>query len=185
MIENLFSTPLFVFDVVEHADLRAALIQDIDAWRTDDPHGLDRGLVRSTWESKYTATERPAFQPILHAIEDRVAEMARPGKRLTISGAWANVAEPAAYRTPHYHANAHWAAIYYLSVPEGAPGTTFLDPRGSAPHVLNMGFSDRVEIPAKEGRLVVFPVFLAHYVGRHRGIGDRITISCNLIEENE
>jgi hypothetical protein len=38
-------------------------------------------------------------------------------------------------------------------------------------------------VPARSGRLVVFPGWLQHYVHSYRGQRPRVSISCNLVFE--
>ncbi|MYE03181.1 MAG: hypothetical protein F4Y03_18285 [Alphaproteobacteria bacterium] len=181
MKHDLFSSPLHVFDVPCHAALKVALIEDIRQWREEDPEGIDRGRPDGgTWESHHTAQHRPAFAPLAGAIEAVAEEAAPPGKRLAIGSMWANVARERGFRVPHYHAGGLWAGVYYLALGDPPVPTTFLDPRGGAPHALVYNHTDSFELPAREGELLLFPVWLLHYVRPRKFAGERVTVSLKL-----
>jgi hypothetical protein len=52
----------------------------------------------------------------------------------------------------HHHGKSTMAFVYYLELPEGAPGTEFMNPITKETH----------QPPVKEGDIIMFPGFLHH-----------------------
>lgn len=109
---------------------------------------------------------------------------------------WANVSPAGALNMSHSHPGVLWAAVYYVDMGEppagGEPGGElfFEDPRFPVPFMRLPGFrlvgTDGQPQPVERrlkteaGDLVVFPAWVRHGVGPHRGTGDRISVAMNI-----
>lgn len=115
---------------------------------------------------------------------------------------WINVNERGTLHKPHIHANSSFSGVFYVKVPKAessngvaneivhkdpAGSIEFLDPRNSlraySKGIEELGsslaFTDRITMPPREGRLIVFPAWLKHWVYPVEVNDDRISISFN------
>ncbi len=115
---------------------------------------------------------------------------------------WINVNKKGTLHKPHIHAKSSFSGVFYVKVPKSdvtnkttndisladpAGSIEFLDPRNSVRAFSNgiaelgksLAFTDRITIPPEEGRLLVFPAWLKHWVYPVEDEEDRISISFN------
>lgn len=190
---ELFSTPLFAFEIKGADSLNRRLIKDIDAMQA-----TESGIVRSNqhgWHSerdffkREEASIRELGQHLLRCSAMATNKMAPSlrGEGLQIHAeGWVNVNDGGAFNTPHDHPAYLWSGVYYVKVPQKQNGRSgmieFLDPRGA----LTLNDRDRRVIGAskfrvepKEGLLVLFPSFLVHWVYPNEKDETRISIAFN------
>ena len=86
----------------------------------------------------------------------------------------------------HLHPLSSISGTYYVSVPRGAPGLKFEDPRierfmAAPPRRRTAARANRpwVTLPAQAGEVLLFESWLRHEVAAHRAAGERISISFN------
>lgn len=102
--------------------------------------------------------------------------------------AWANVMRDNNWHALHRHPNNFWSGIYYISLGEmdetikNNGVVEFIDPRPGA----NMLTSESIpcgqyQVPPKEGRMAMFPSYLAHFVHPYIGTDERISVSFNVL----
>jgi len=100
---------------------------------------------------------------------------------------WFHITRSGGYHDFHNHPNCSWCGIYYLESGDAGPGNgcnCFMDPRPGAHGFTDLGTryleqNARIEIPPKEGLLVVFPSFLYHSAQPYTGQRDRIVVAFN------
>ena len=108
------------------------------------------------------------------------------GGELAMTDCWVNFMGPGAAHTMHLHPQAVVSGTYYVRTPRGASGLKFEDPRlasfmaaparraGARP-----ALRPHVELPAQEGRLVLFESWLRHEVPASRIEAERVSLSFN------
>ena len=92
---------------------------------------------------------------------------------------WVSVHHDDSKHEQHAHFDAALSAVYYISVPPGAPPIIFHDPRGLSPYpALHMPhsvpappFSNKFVHYPSEGELLIFPSWLLHSVEHPDGGG--------------
>lgn len=195
---SLFSTPVFVFPLAEHADLRAELRARLLAEREASPGVLVSN--RGGWHSRPDLAQRsePCFQRLMTIVIQHVrtafVEVARAAGadadrrfRYAVHG-WAMILCDGGYIVAHDHADAHWSIAYYVDAGDADPETdpdsgalAFLSPVGGAGSVGGTSlFPSTFTVRPRDGVLVVFPGWLQHYVHPYRGTRPRISVSCNV-----
>ena len=103
---------------------------------------------------------------------------------ISLTSSWCNQYQAGSgdIHMPHKHSMSWYSGIYYLT--DGAP-TLFDDPvvhRSSAQiEVLRHNWQPLVDIPAKAGKLILFPSWLPHSTMRHIDMYDRWTIAFNTL----
>ena len=82
---------------------------------------------------------------------------------------WFNSALPGESTGVHNHnGKAIISGVYYLQVPEKSGNIIFIHEN-----------KEKLEVPAKPGKLIFFPSELDHYVKENKGSGKRISLSFN------
>ena len=98
-------------------------------------------------------------------------------------GCWANVMRDGGYNKIHNHPGAVWSGCYYVSTGKPTPQPDyngwidFQDPRPGNIH------GGKARICPESGLLLMWPVWLNHYVNPFSGKGERISIAFNLDAE--
>ncbi len=134
----------------------------------------------------------PTFAALERAIDKRVAGFAKSlgmdlqGGRLGMGTCWINIMPTGSHHSGHVHPLAVISGTYYVSVPKGAGGLKFEDPRlpmmMAAPPKLQPTpepLRPVIEFAPKAGRLVLFESWLRHEVPANRAKTDRISVSFN------
>lgn len=87
----------------------------------------------------------------------------------------------------HDHGNVVIAVVYYVSTPENCGDLLLVDPRNSSNW--NREFEQGIDgirykrITPREGKLVLFPGYLAHMVEPNRSKETRISLATNIVKK--
>lgn len=145
----------------------------------EDPEGV-RKSNDGGWHGKGGILHTNAFS----RLEERITkEVERINPDVWIAGGWANVNPPGCANVRHNHAKSVLSGVFYIRVPKDSGNLVLEDPRdaaqmlGGLPDIL----LDPVEIPPKEGVLLIFPAWLPHRVEKNRSSEDRISVAFNAL----
>ena len=186
---GLFPTRVYAFDLEPERieTLNAHMAAEVDRLLTPRP----KVLPGQTWQTHHDLHRRPAFRPFLEVVEAAAAHVAADMKllqtKLVVTGCWANVNPPGLSHNAHNHPNNLLSGVYYVATGEGADTIVFSDPRPQVLRVLprfveaNAHNAQDLNIPAPEGRLLIFPGWAVHAVPGNRSGRERISISFNLM----
>jgi uncharacterized protein (TIGR02466 family) len=143
------------------------------------------------WQTDQTLHKLPEVSDLMDAFLSASAgiltELEVEYREIEISGCWANISPKGAVHLPHSHPNNYLSGIYYVHTADGADSVTFYDPSDIngifAPQLraANKYNYKEYTIPAKPGRLVVFPSWLRHGVPENTSDQFRISISFNIV----
>lgn len=107
---------------------------------------------------------------------------------------WLNVNKTGGYNPPHIHPDRHYSGTYYIHTPKGSGNINFLDPRSahrfSSPEPDSESETNGYAVKNKydasvhtyepeEGKLVIFPSWLMHYVDPNPTDKTRISLAFN------
>lgn len=104
-----------------------------------------------------------------------------------VTGCWINIGPIGAAHREHSHPNNFLGGVYYARVASGGDTITFSDPRLQAhviaPHIREPSTrtASSVEVGVREGRLVLFPAWLRHWVPSNRGDRQRVSVAINMM----
>lgn len=187
--EHLFPVPVLRFqDEGRHPKDR--LLEIIEAHRRDDP-----GEARSNQGGWHSSADLGAWpEPEMRVLVGWIAGCAarastgwREGLGTELAPAWrvsgwANVNPQGASNTPHRHSgrNWHWAATYYVAIPEGATARLVFEDRGSGLEPRGTPAPRSHAVMPVEGDLWLFPSWLDHRVEANESPGERVSIAMNL-----
>jgi len=201
--EFYFPTPIYYADLPEARSLNEAIKPRIYAWRTEDQEGIHRSNVKrvGSWHSQLNMHCREEYrrltEQILVATRKIFDDLGYdPAYEPAIDNMWVNINPRYGYNRTHIHPNVLWSGVYYVQAPPDCGRIYFTDPRAQvliltpryAPAVPRKAEAwSEVYYEAIEGRLILFPSWLAHEVepnlcNLEGSDGDRISISFNLYQ---
>jgi uncharacterized protein (TIGR02466 family) len=197
---RLFPTLVYAARLGERGWLatNTRLLQECRQLRSDDAAGR-RWSARNYagGYTSYASAHRmqrlsPSFQKLERALDAHVARYAREleldltARRLVMTDCWVNIMGRGAAHGSHVHPLATISGTYYVSVPRGAPGLKFEDPRierfMAAPPRLRRARRENqpwVTLPARTRGLLLFESWLRHEVPAQLAAGERVSVSFN------
>lgn len=107
---------------------------------------------------------------------------------LVLGNLWININGPNDYNAEHDHQNSVLSGVYYIEVPQGDSGDLHLHRGDTAEYFLgryrNAGpfFRTTETVKPETGKLVIFPAWTKHSVGRNNTNSERISIAFNLVD---
>ena len=193
-ILQAFATPIGHFVFPDYESLNSELKRIIlDREQSED------GIVRSNiggWHSQgnllsWPFPELDTFQArLLQALQSMSNHDSQTESPVGFEvKAWANVCRYGDYHTIHNHPTGVWSGVYYIDPGSDAPGRPnsgvleLVDPRVNI-DLVGLSCSQQVRnilCTPEEGRLVIFPSWLNHFVHPYYGEGLRITIAFNAV----
>jgi uncharacterized protein (TIGR02466 family) len=145
--------------------------------------------------SSYNSASRmhrvsPSFAALEHKLVPHVRAFCRAlglqlGRhRLEMTDCWANVMWRGASHGLHLHPASTISGTYYVQAPRHAPGLKFEDPRldrmmAAPPRRRRASSALWIELPARDGQLLLFESWLRHEVPRQTAAPARISVSFN------
>jgi uncharacterized protein (TIGR02466 family) len=193
-IQSLFATHLY--RAMLDGGLNVALEKAAFQLSRDDHAGVQ--WCRSNDYRGYTSYSslgdlhrRPVFAELASQIDVHVlafaqAEFELGSHRPRLDGFWINVMDTGAQHSPHFHPHCFVSGTYYVTVPAGAGGIAFEDPRFplmmAAPPRRSAGPAEQqpyVVVRPRPGMLLLWESWLRHGVEPNRAASPRISISFN------
>jgi hypothetical protein len=162
---NLFSTPLWEFEIPQHVELNYKLIS------------ISRNVEG---EHRYFETDHPAVQELKNKMQGYVNDISKEygWRELTLKGRQ-NVIMPGECDGPHNHPWSAVTAVYYVEVPKNSGDILLHDPRGGINYSW-WPYNERrrpfIRITPKAGMLLIFPGYLVHSVETNLSRSPRISI---------
>ena len=183
---RLFPTLVHIFRLSDYETLNATLERRIRKVRRKHP--LWKGLP-SPWQCAPTLHEDDAFKPLVSAIRQASQQVIDAYRydveRLEITAMWANMLSRGEFHRPHVHGNNFLSGVYYVKGGQGAQ-IHFMTPNSGSqvivPHCIEhtIDNSDEWRVDAGDGRLILFPSWLTHFVGAVQ-TDERISIAFNVM----
>lgn len=180
--------------VENHAEINRSILAFIAKLRATTP-----GTVPGTWSCDLYTTlmtnsllhHTAEFAPLVRHIMANAERFARylrfnlDHNPLSLMNCWVNIYSANHSQDVHNHSNCLLSGVYYVQVPEGAPGLIIRSPVEDtmihAP-LKEASYANAViyEVPAVEGKMIIFRSFVKHSVRPNKVAGERISIAFNL-----
>lgn len=208
MMQLLWPVPFEVVQFPEAANVNPVLARAFSAIRAALDDDAGRPFFASP-DDLLDRIELPEFRQLVQFIAASAQGLAKqanaqswPEGRLSLdlrfAGCWFQIQNGQAFHDIHTHGNCSWSGVYYVQVDPAEErqrhttlgelngATRFYGPysqlQGGA--YMDMGNAylqkNSIDIQPEEGRLVLFPSWLAHKAMAYEGRRDRIIISFNL-----
>lgn len=192
----LFAPVVDEFEITNADALNARLTELFIGWRANEP-----GLSQSNhdgWHSEYDLFDRPEepvrflcqyFTAASRLVLSRYWDKADLAKRQLMFNGWVNVNGKHAFNAVHSHGSYHLSGVYYVKVPRPTKPLSgslqFINPQSSSVglngDLWTRMFPGKHTITPQEGRLVIFPGTLKHWVYPNAEDEERISVAFNVL----
>lgn len=175
---NLWGIPLWIVDTGITKEFNNSLLAEIGGIRKKNTNG-DFNLF--DFDGVHIQEMRKAIE---QAAEAEVERHIGGGYSVSIGRAWVNFQSTGPGESPHTHTHTPLVAVYYPKAPDGSGNLWLIN---QAPNAMNSPWwgvrGGRVgfKVQPKEGRIVMFPGTVPHYVEENKSSEQRVAIACNLI----
>jgi len=191
-VQPFFPTYVWVHDLKPeiYERLNRQLMRDLDAMTAPRPP-LPPGNY--SWQTEHTVHECEEFAELTGimtaASKSVIDQMEVAYQSFVITGCWANMSPPGVFHIAHTHPNNFLSGVYYIQVADGADTISFHEPRPqqdilSPIAIRHNKYNSLVHhMKVKPGRLVIFPAWFVHSVGRNESAQLRVSVSFNVMFE--
>ena len=138
----------------------------------------------------FDEAQGPELRPLFEQISDRLFALHKQLQFKTpieLCKAWINLNNSPFTSAPHIHQTAFYSGVYYVKAGPGSGVIEFQSPIAAHPYTVIEGCIEHnnefnsylwTEQP-EEGKLIIFPSWLTHYVRPNTDNVDRISIAFN------
>ena len=146
------------------------------------------------WQSSDDLTEDGQFTDLVTYVAQNFNSVYKHNNyieklRVVIDNMWANVNNHKDFNMAHLHPNSDWSFTYYVKVTEDSGDIVFCDPR--LRRIMNVqddiiqDYNNKSQhstysVSPLNGRLIIFPSYLEHFVEPNLTQETRISISGNI-----
>ena len=207
-MQALWPVPMDVQPWPEADAMNPVLVRALKAMRSMDPSGASGNFYASA-DDLIGRMQLPEFAALLNFVAGTVQQVAKqsnaqawPSGKLLMDmqfvGCWFQIQNGQAFHDVHTHGNCSWSGVYYVQIDPAEQRrqhatlgelngvTRFYGPytQYQAGAYMDMGNAylqnNSIDVQPEEGRLVIFPSYLAHKAMPYDGIKERIIISFNM-----
>lgn len=189
--KEIFSTTIGQGFLAQSGLLRKQLLNDIHLISEQDKLGKE--WSKKNYVGGYTSYASlnnlhyryPSFMDFEKRMSQEALKFAiklgwnLKGLQLRMTDCWANMMPFGTYHTLHFHPHSVLSGAFYVSTPVQSVALKLEDPRMGYFMNAPQGKPHYVEIPAEEGKFVLFESWLRHEVPPNRSKKPRISISFN------
>ncbi|MFM8269352.1 MAG: TIGR02466 family protein [Pseudomonadota bacterium] len=189
--KEIFPTTISQGSLEKSQSLRKNLLKDIELISKEDK--LGREWSKTNYIGGYTSYASlnnlqhryPSFMEFEKLMAKQAYAFAKElgwnlkGLELQMTDCWANIMPQGTYHTLHFHPHSVISGAFYVTTPPGSVALKLEDPRMSFFMNAPQGKSMYAEIPAEEGKFVLFESWLRHEVPPNHSKKPRVSISFN------
>lgn len=187
---QFFPTYVWVHDLKPeiYQRLNQQLLKDIDEMTAPRPQ-LPPG--NHSWQTDQNLHEFEEFSELMGIVNGACTgvldQLEIDYGLFEITGCWANMSPPGVFHIAHTHPNNFLSGVYYVQIPQGGDSISFHEPRPqqdiiSPNAVRHNKFNSLVhQLKVQPGRLVIFPSWFVHSVGRNESDTLRVSVSFNIM----
>jgi uncharacterized protein (TIGR02466 family) len=195
--KELFPTTISQGTLSRSLSLRKKLLSDIELISKEDKLGKQwseenyRGGYTSYASLNNLHHRYPSFMEFEKLIAKEALAFAKKlgwdlkGLELRMTDCWANIMPADTYHTLHFHPHSVLSGAFYVTAPKESVALKLEDPRMGFFMNAPQGRPLYFEVPAEEGKFVLFESWLRHEVPPNRSKKARISISFNYTLESE
>ena len=188
-----FPTVIQVSNVAGAEELNRALLESVYKIKSNTPNQVPEGWscdLYTTIRTDDQLHERPEFRDLKEHMFDAATKLANALKLdignhpLRMTSCWLNVYGPNHSQEIHNHANNILSGVYYVEVPQDAPGILFHSPMADLmlqPPVTETNTINSLSFnhQPQAGQMILFRSLLRHSVPANRGQEDRVSMAFN------
>lgn len=155
----------------------------------------DQGVIKSNflgWQSDILQDPNGQISVLVDTILSRINSTKNDlgfleNSEVYLNNIWININPKGSFNRPHIHPNATFSGVYYVRCKKNSGNLVFRHPSVAQQILLKeetvdeyVGFNAATwTVIPEEGRLLIFPSWLEHYVEPNQDDEDRISIAIN------
>ena len=192
LLGRFFPVPIQLSEIEDAGPLNQQLVRATEDIMDSTPNRVPASWSCDLYTTIQTANnlqDHPDFQQLkAHILSEanKLGDAMKLAAPLKIVSCWLNVCGKSHSQEIHNHSNCILSGVYYVQVPEGAPGIIFhspmadlmLQPPKKEANDLNML---TITQNVSAGQMVIFPSYLRHSVPSNHVDGQRISVAFNLV----
>lgn len=111
-------------------------------------------------------------------------------KKYQITNIWININKPQGYNVAHTHPDSDLSGVFWINTPQNSGDLRFESPNHFTQYKTIQNFNDEIKnslnyyhdfwLQPTEGKLIIFPSDIKHFVETNQSDEDRISISFNI-----
>ena len=186
---KIFPVPVHQFDVNGFSEIQDELIDYVYKMREKDPVGNTISNRRG-WQSSCFSLENED-DILQNFLTNCLSEFPPIEKSIKLFvSAWININPPEAFNLKHSHPTSDLSGVLWIKSQKDCGNIIFESPRSFATHQeidsytedfkKNNNYFHSYYFPPTEGRIIVFPSHLEHFVDFNKSNEDRISVSFNI-----
>ena len=190
----LFPTAVWMIEFDDFQQINQGILDEMGRvdWDAEHTRSGRTAEVQDRYQEDVFITTAlvPSVSAVLSAFVyccERIAEESEWDLRnneIRVSDLWAHVTPPGKSTQCHHHLPDHLSCAYYVRTPQNCGNLRLLDDRKyrigePTPATPNALTGHWIDVPAREGLMVIFPSWLNHQVGENRANEARVSISMN------
>lgn len=186
-VDKWFSTPIWETEIIVD---NPGLIHWAYELKNTNP-GVQKSN-KGGWQCADLSNPPISFLNLLEKINEVLIDVhlsmgLKPEYKSYVNESWLNINPPKTYNSKHLHPRSLFSGVYYISVPEGDCGQIIFErdplmlsylPSYVVKHWNDMTSGTAAYSP-KQGKLLIFPSWLMHWVEANNTENDRISLSFN------
>ena len=159
-----------------------------------EPSKMGQSNQRGWQSTSITLHYDEGFSGVVDLIKENLSTVCsyqnyKKGITFTINSMWASVNRYRDFNKFHFHPNSDWSFSYYVKVPLNSGDIVFVDPKIRRLMRSHTEFCNNLNNPSQQsefrifptdGKLVIFPAWLEHYVEPNGSQEARISMSGNI-----
>jgi len=187
----LFPSLLHVAEIKDFDSLKENLILWIKSYQSTQNNHQVSG--RNAWQSptNFFRKEKSFFKYKL-MIEKSISIIINSFtvKKYKITNMWININGPGGYNVSHTHPDSHLSGVFWISAPKNCGVLRFESPNHFTQYEIIKSYSENIKqslnlyhdfwLEPSEGKLIIFPSDIRHFVETNQSNDDRISISFNI-----
>ena len=157
----------------------------------------DQGVKKTNMNGWHSTTDmhiKPEYKVLvdeLYQMQHEIFQEEWLDRRPKLGNMWANINYSGGYNRPHVHPNCLFSGVYYVKTQPQCGELVVNDPRPGIQTMMPTRKSGQppkhlwreAHIEPVQGRLIMFPAWLWHYVEPNLSNDMRISVSFNFIQE--
>lgn len=188
----MFFTPAYFdyFTEIKNSDL-VNYIYELKSKDTGRSISNVGGWQSKDFDLKNDCINNYQLYNLVKNIEDMVASISESWgmqENIMLANMWANVNLKNEYNLPHSHPGSVFSGVYYVKCNKLSGDIVFNRPDLQQHYILfkenNPYTFETYKFPPEEGKVVIFPSHLSHYVLPNMSDEERISIAFNFIRVN-
>lgn len=188
---SVFPSPVLVSEIENFKNIKKELNNWIENYQKNQNNYQISG--RHAWQSPTDFYKREkSFFKYKNLIEKSISEIliTLTNKNYKISNMWINVNGPGGYNVLHTHPNSDLSGVFWINCPKNCGNLVFESPNHFTQYKTiescdeqikqSLNYYNNFWLEPTEGKLIIFPSDLKHFVKENLSNEDRISISFNI-----